>query len=86
MDETASLQFQVTPNNVDIAKVAPTYHLYTPAEVEAVISRLWEEVLLKIFPAVMFLVTGLYLYTLCLVRENLRFLATFDAIGDVFID
>lgn len=32
---------QVTPNNVDIAKVAPTYHLYTPAEVEAVISRLW---------------------------------------------
>lgn len=33
--------FQVTPNNVDIAKVAPTYHLYTPAEVEAVISRLW---------------------------------------------
>lgn len=31
---------QVTPNNVDIAKVAPTYHLYTPAEVEAVISRL----------------------------------------------
>lgn len=31
---------QVTPNNVDIAKVAPTYHLYTPSEVEAVISRL----------------------------------------------
>jgi hypothetical protein len=32
---------QVTPNNVDIAKVAPKYHLYTPAEVEAVIARLW---------------------------------------------
>ncbi|KAJ0981065.1 hypothetical protein J5N97_009320 [Dioscorea zingiberensis] len=31
---------KITPNNVDIAKVAPTYHLYTPAEVEAVISRL----------------------------------------------
>jgi 20S proteasome subunit alpha 5 len=31
---------QVTPNNVDIAKVAPNYHLYTPAEVEAVIARL----------------------------------------------
>ena len=31
---------QVTPNNVDIAKVAPKYHLYTPAEVEAVIARL----------------------------------------------
>lgn len=32
--------YQVTPNNVDIAKVAPTYHLYSPAEVEAVIARL----------------------------------------------
>ncbi|KAF6139844.1 hypothetical protein GIB67_009691 [Kingdonia uniflora] len=31
---------QVTPNNVDIAKVAPNYHLYSPAEVEAVIGRL----------------------------------------------
>jgi hypothetical protein len=31
---------QVTPNNVDIAKVAPKYHLYTPAEVQAVIARL----------------------------------------------
>ena len=31
---------QVTPNNVDIAKVALAYHLYTPSEVEAVISRL----------------------------------------------
>lgn len=31
---------QVTPNNVDIAKVSPNYHLYTPAEVEAVIARL----------------------------------------------
>nr|CAD1822558.1 unnamed protein product [Ananas comosus var. bracteatus] len=28
------------PNNVDIAKVAPTYHLYSPSEVEAVIARL----------------------------------------------
>nr|KYP56323.1 Proteasome subunit alpha type-5 [Cajanus cajan] len=27
-------------NNVDIAKVAPTYHLYIPSEVEAVMSRL----------------------------------------------
>ncbi|KAI6671667.1 hypothetical protein NL676_006552 [Syzygium grande] len=34
------MEERVTPNNVDIAKVAPTYHLYTPAEVEAVISRL----------------------------------------------
>jgi hypothetical protein len=31
---------QVTPTNVDIASVAPQYHLYTQAEVEAVISRL----------------------------------------------
>ncbi|KAE8725856.1 Proteasome subunit alpha type-5 [Hibiscus syriacus] len=31
---------KVTPNNVDIAKVAPTFHLYTPSEVEAVINRL----------------------------------------------
>ncbi|KAI3426643.1 uncharacterized protein J3R85_009845 [Psidium guajava] len=34
------MEERVTPNNVDIAKVAPAYHLYTPAEVEAVISRL----------------------------------------------
>ncbi|KAJ6427191.1 hypothetical protein OIU84_022733 [Salix udensis] len=34
------MEEKVTPNNVDIAKVAPTYHLYTPAEVEEVISRL----------------------------------------------
>ncbi|KAI8544763.1 hypothetical protein RHMOL_Rhmol08G0320200 [Rhododendron molle] len=34
------MEEKVTPNNVDIAKVAPTYHLYTPSEVEAVISRL----------------------------------------------
>lgn len=31
---------QVTSTNVDIAKVAPTYHLYTTDEVEAVIARL----------------------------------------------
>ena len=31
---------QVTPTNVDIAKVAPAWHLYTPEEVEAVIARL----------------------------------------------
>ena len=31
---------QVTPVNVDIAKVAPTYHLYTEAEVQEVIDRL----------------------------------------------
>ncbi|URE08720.1 hypothetical protein MUK42_23469 [Musa troglodytarum] len=31
---------KVTSNNLDIARVAPTYHLYTPAEVEAVIARL----------------------------------------------
>ncbi|XP_042467557.1 zinc finger MYM-type protein 1-like [Zingiber officinale] len=34
------MEEKVTPNNVDIAKVAPTYHLYTPAEVKDVISRL----------------------------------------------
>ncbi|TXG68183.1 hypothetical protein EZV62_003118 [Acer yangbiense] len=34
------MEEKVTPNNVDIAKVSPSYHLYTPAEVEAVISRL----------------------------------------------
>ena len=31
---------QVTSTNVDIAKVAPNYHLYTSDEVEAVIARL----------------------------------------------
>ncbi|KAK9937167.1 hypothetical protein M0R45_013976 [Rubus argutus] len=31
---------QVTPNNVDMANVSPTYRLYTPSEVEEVISRL----------------------------------------------
>ena len=31
---------QVTASNVDFAKVAPRYHLYTTAEVEAVIERL----------------------------------------------
>ena len=31
---------QVTPVNVDIAKVAPTYHLYSTQEKEAVIARL----------------------------------------------
>ncbi|XP_074591532.1 proteasome subunit alpha type-5 [Curcuma longa] len=34
------MEEKVTPNNVDIAKVAPTYHLYTPDEVKAVITRL----------------------------------------------
>ncbi|KAH9713879.1 Remorin C domain-containing protein [Citrus sinensis] len=34
------MEEKVTPNNVDIARVAPTYHLYTPSEVEAVINRL----------------------------------------------
>ncbi|KAM0853333.1 hypothetical protein ACQ4PT_051169 [Festuca glaucescens] len=34
------MEEKVTPNNVDIAKVSPSYHLYTPAEVEAVIARL----------------------------------------------
>ncbi|KAL0424927.1 UNVERIFIED_CONTAM: 1-phosphatidylinositol-3-phosphate 5-kinase FAB1B [Sesamum radiatum] len=34
------MEEKVTPNNVDIAKVSPTYHLYTPTEVEAVITRL----------------------------------------------
>ncbi|MCO5589001.1 hypothetical protein L7F22_042965 [Adiantum nelumboides] len=34
------MEEKVTPNNVDIAKVAPTYHLYSPKEVEAVIARL----------------------------------------------
>ena len=31
---------QVTATNVDIARVAPKWHLYTPAEVEEVIARL----------------------------------------------
>ncbi|KAL6196974.1 hypothetical protein ACLB2K_032587 [Fragaria x ananassa] len=34
------MEEKVTPSNVDIAKVSPTYHLYTPSEVEEVISRL----------------------------------------------
>ncbi|KAE8674186.1 Proteasome subunit alpha type-5 [Hibiscus syriacus] len=34
------MEEKVTPNNVDIANVAPTYHLYTPSEVEAIITRL----------------------------------------------
>eukprot|EP00252_Welwitschia_mirabilis_P000570 TRINITY_DN10543_c0_g1_i3.p1 TRINITY_DN10543_c0_g1~~TRINITY_DN10543_c0_g1_i3.p1 ORF type:complete len:135 (-),score=18.40 TRINITY_DN10543_c0_g1_i3:27-431(-) len=34
------MEDKVTPNNVDIASVAPTYHLYTLAEVERVINRL----------------------------------------------
>lgn len=31
---------QVTATNVDIASVAPKWHLYTPEEVEEVIARL----------------------------------------------
>lgn len=31
---------QVTATNVDIACVAPTYHLYTKEEIEEVVSRL----------------------------------------------
>ena len=31
---------QVTATNVDIASVAPTYHLYTKEEIEEVVSRL----------------------------------------------
>ena len=31
---------QVTPTNVDIATVAPKYHIYTAAEVEALMGRL----------------------------------------------
>lgn len=34
------MEEKVTPVNVDIAKVAPTYHLYTEAEVQEVIDRL----------------------------------------------
>ncbi|KAF8389620.1 hypothetical protein HHK36_024139 [Tetracentron sinense] len=34
------MEEKVTPNNVDIAKVAPNYHLYSPSEMEVVISRL----------------------------------------------
>jgi 20S proteasome subunit alpha 5 len=40
LSELLSILKQVTPNNVDIAKVAPNYHLYTPSEVGAVIARL----------------------------------------------
>ena len=31
---------QITPTNVDIAAVAPVYHLYSQAEIEEVVSRL----------------------------------------------
>uniref|UniRef100_A0A7I4BAA2 Proteasome subunit alpha type n=2 Tax=Physcomitrium patens TaxID=3218 RepID=A0A7I4BAA2_PHYPA len=34
------MEEKVTSSNVDIAKVAPKYHLYSPEEVEAVIQRL----------------------------------------------
>ncbi|KAJ8435433.1 hypothetical protein Cgig2_012554 [Carnegiea gigantea] len=34
------MEEKVTPNNVDIAKVSPNYHLYSPSEAEAVIARL----------------------------------------------
>jgi 20S proteasome subunit alpha 5 len=34
------MEEKVTPTNVDIAKVAPAYHLYTADEVQAVIARL----------------------------------------------
>jgi 20S proteasome subunit alpha 5 len=34
------LPAQITPTNVDIAAVAPTYHLYSQAEIEEVVSRL----------------------------------------------
>ncbi|KAG6428808.1 hypothetical protein SASPL_106845 [Salvia splendens] len=34
------MEEKVTANNVDIAKVSPKYHLYSPSEVEEVISRL----------------------------------------------
>mmetsp|Transcript_25079 Transcript_25079/g.59756 ORF Transcript_25079/g.59756 Transcript_25079/m.59756 type:complete len:240 (+) Transcript_25079:99-818(+) len=34
------MEEKVTPTNVDIASVAPTYHLYSTTEVEEVISRL----------------------------------------------
>ncbi|EFJ13773.1 hypothetical protein SELMODRAFT_181529 [Selaginella moellendorffii] len=34
------MEEKVTASNVDIAKVAPVFHLYTPAEVEVVIGRL----------------------------------------------
>lgn len=37
---TFLLHLQVTATNVDIARVAPTYHLYTVDEVEGVIGRL----------------------------------------------
>ena len=34
------MEEKVTPTNVDIASVAPTYHLYKQEEVQDVISRL----------------------------------------------
>lgn len=34
------LSLQVTSTNVDIARIAPKYHLYTEAEVQEVMSRL----------------------------------------------
>ncbi|ONK75545.1 uncharacterized protein A4U43_C03F18020 [Asparagus officinalis] len=39
-DGGCTVKRKVTPNNIDIAKVSPNYHLYSPDEVEAVISRL----------------------------------------------
>lgn len=35
-----SASVQITPTNVDIAAVAPCYHLYSQAEIEEVVSRL----------------------------------------------
>lgn len=34
------MEEKVTSTNVDIARVAPTYHLYSPSEVEEVFTRL----------------------------------------------
>ena len=81
-----SFLFQVTPSNVDIAKVSPTYHLYTPAEVEAVISRLWGGFFRKSSGLLLCFLSLACICTLWMVRENLRFSATFEAIGDVFTD
>ena len=40
MCDKEGVTLQVTPTNVDIASVAPYYHLYTKEEIEEVISRL----------------------------------------------
>ncbi|PWA95038.1 proteasome subunit alpha type-5 [Artemisia annua] len=43
------MEEKVTPINVDIAMVAPTYHLYTPTEVEAVVTMVKNKTITSFF-------------------------------------